>query len=98
AGDIFALRPGLSADVEVIMQRLSDVLLLPRDAVHRKEGKWGVSVVQGDQVSFHEVKTGFSDGERIEIKSDLPVGTEVVLNWAASAGASSQNRGRPGRP
>lgn len=97
-GDVPALRPGLSADVEVITQRLNGVLLLSRDAVHRKEGKWGVSVVHGDQVSFHEVKIGLSDGERIEIKSDLPVGAEVVLNWAASTGASSQKRGRPGRP
>ncbi len=97
-GDAPKLRPGLSADVEVITQRLNDVMLLSRDAVHKEDGKWGISVVQGEQVSFQEVTTGISDGEQIEIKSDLPEGTEVVLNWAATAGASSEKSGRPGRP
>jgi len=92
------LRPGLSADVEVITQRLNGILLLSRDALHRKEGKWGISVVQGKGLSFHEITTGLSDGERIEIKSDLPVGTEVALNQAASTNTSSQSRGRPGKP
>lgn len=97
AGDPPTLRPGLSADVEVITQSLTGVLLLPREAVHRKEGKWGVSVVQEDQVSFHEITIGLTDGERMEIKTDLIVGTEIILNRTMFADTSSQNRRRPGR-
>lgn len=87
------LRPGLSADVEVITQRLSGIHLLAREALHQQEGKWGVSVLAGEAVSFHEVVTGASDGERIEIKTDLPVGTQVVMGGRETSKGPS--RGRP---
>ena len=84
------LRPGLSADVEVITQRLSGIHLLAREALHQQEGKWGVSVLAGEAVSFHEVVTGASDGERIEIKTDLPVGTQVVMGGRDASKAPSR--------
>ncbi|MFQ5779552.1 MAG: efflux RND transporter periplasmic adaptor subunit [Nitrospiria bacterium] len=89
------LRPGLSADVEVITRRLSGVFLLPREGIHREEGQWGVSVVQGKEVSFHPVKIGPTDGERVEIETDLPEGTEVAIQ--GGSGGDRASRGRPGR-
>ena len=97
SGELMTLRPGLSADVEIITHRHTDIPLLAREVVYKKEGKWGVSLVQGETVSFHEVTIGVSDGDQIEIKSDLPMGTKIAMRQERSAGSAS--RGRPrGRP
>lgn len=98
ADDPSPLRPGLSADVEIVTQQLEGVPLLSREAVHRKGGRWGVSVLRDKAVFFHEVGIGESDGERIEIKTDLPIGTEVALNDIVPGGSSPENSGRLGRP
>jgi HlyD family secretion protein len=74
-----SLRPGLSANIEILINRLSDVLLLPREGVHQEGGKWGISVIQGEKVSFHEVTVGATDGVKMEIVTDLPEGTRVAL-------------------
>lgn len=90
-----SLRPGLSADVEIVTKHLSSIYLLDREAVHQQEGKWGISVLDGESLTFHEVKIGATDGERLEVQTDLPVGTQVVLNANAEASTEQSVGGRP---
>lgn len=92
------LRPGLSANLEIIARRLSGVLLLSQEAVHQEGGRWGVSVVQRETVSFHEVGIGASDGERMEILTDLPEGTRVVLGGEPMASPPMKEKPRRERP
>ena len=73
------LRPGLTTNAEIVTQQRSGVLLLPREAVRREGKKWGVSLLQGERVSFQEVKVGATDGEKIEILTDLPEGSKIAL-------------------
>jgi len=73
------IRPGLTVNAEIVTQRRSEVLLLPREGVRKEGEQWMVSVLEGETVSSIEIEVGATDGERIEILTDLPEGTKVVM-------------------
>ncbi len=82
-----ALRPGMTANIEIICERAEDVLWVPNDAIFEKEdekGKKFVSVVTGEakgekETEDREVTTGLSNDARTEIASGLEEGEEVEL-------------------
>ncbi len=82
-----ALRPGMTANVEIICTCAEDVLWVPNDAIFEKEDEEGrkfVSVVIGEgnreqETEDREVTTGLSNESRTEICSGLEEGEEVQL-------------------
>ncbi|NKE73539.1 hypothetical protein [Candidatus Manganitrophus noduliformans] len=60
-------RPGLTTNAEIITQRRSDILLLPQEGVRKEGERWGLSIRQGETVSFREVAVGATDGKMVEI-------------------------------
>lgn len=82
-----ALRPGMTANVEIICQRAEDVLWVPNDAIFEKEdeeGKQFVSVVTGEEkkekkTEDREVTTGLSNDSRTEIASGVEEEEKVEL-------------------
>jgi len=82
-----ALRPGMTANIEIICQRAADVLWVPNDAIFEKEdekGKKFVSVVRGEgkgemETEDREVTTGLSNDSRTEIASGLEEGEKIEL-------------------
>jgi membrane fusion protein, macrolide-specific efflux system len=77
--DVF--RSGMSANIRIIVQEKSDVLLLPVGAVQRKNGK--SVVLQKNEVTasahcYRSVQTGLQDDRNIEIIDGL-TDTSVVL-------------------
>jgi HlyD family secretion protein len=72
------LRPGMSAQVDIIGQQLKNVLSIPRQAVFEKEGRPVVYVKEGDHLALHEVKVRYRTASRAVIEG-LTEGTEVAL-------------------
>ncbi|MFB3881680.1 MAG: efflux RND transporter periplasmic adaptor subunit [Armatimonadota bacterium] len=86
------LKPGMTANVEVICRTAKAVLWVPNDAVFEKEGRAGkkfVSVVTSEakgrrQTKDREVKTGLANEARTEIVSGLRKGEKVELDKAGA--------------
>lgn len=72
------LRPGMSAQVDIIGQQLKNVLYVPRQAVFEKEGRPVVYVKEGDRLALREVKVRYRTASRVVIEG-LNEGTEVAL-------------------
>ncbi|MFB0526678.1 MAG: efflux RND transporter periplasmic adaptor subunit [bacterium] len=83
------LKPGMFADVEIIHNEHSNVLVVPRIAVLEKEGKTILFTVEDGRARLKEVKTGISDEEKIEIVEGLTEGENVVIegNYGLTDGA-----------
>lgn len=73
------LKPGMFADVEIIYNEHSNVLVVPRISVLEKEGRTILFTVEDDRAKLREVKTGISDEEKIEIVEGLTEGESVVI-------------------
>jgi len=70
------LRPGTSADVEVVLERREKVLRIPSQAL--LQGR-RVLVVDGERLVDRPVQTGIRNWQFTEITSGLKEGEEVVL-------------------
>jgi RND family efflux transporter MFP subunit len=102
----FRLKPGMYARVRLTVDRRPDALTVPRNAVVDVEGQRGVFLIQDQVAKFHEVQTGLSDGERIEVVAGLNEGQQVITTGAlalrngdrvALPGAGQGRGGRGGR-
>lgn len=84
-----ALRPGLSAHVEIEIASRTDCLCVPLQAVverlsdvlaaGKKGSKSVVFVVEDDRAVMKAVKTGLSDDTHVEILSGLKKGDSVII-------------------
>lgn len=74
------LRAGMSADVDIVMQEKSNVLIVPNRAITRDSGDNAVvKVMVGKDIEERTVITGISDGFDTEIISGLNAGDTVVM-------------------
>lgn len=73
------LRPGMSAEVEILVDRLEDVIYVPLQAVSYLNDQRVVYVSSGGRVQIREVETGTFSESFIEIRSGLREGDEVLL-------------------
>jgi len=73
------LKPGMFADVEIIYNEHSNVLVVPRISVLQREGEEILFTVDDNRAKLRVVKTGISDEERIEIVEGLTEGESVVV-------------------
>lgn len=73
------LKPGMFADVEIIYNEHSNVLVVPRIAVLEREGRKILFTVEDERAKLIEVRTGVSDEEKIEIVEGLTEGESVII-------------------
>ena len=73
------LRPGMSAEVEILVDRLEDVVYVPLQAVTYQDGKRVVYVRGVGGAQPREVEVGTFSESFIEIRSGLSAGEEVLL-------------------
>ncbi len=78
-GEYEWLRPGMSAEVEILVDRLQDVIYVPLQAVSYFDDKRVVYVNRGGQPQMREVEIGTFSDSFIEIRSGLQDGEEVLL-------------------
>lgn len=76
--DDAVLRAGYSANVDIIIDRRDDVLVIPERLIRFEEdGAW-VTVLVGELTEERQIETGLSDALNIEVVSGLAEGDLVV--------------------
>jgi hypothetical protein len=91
------LKPGMSAKVEIMVNRLSDVIYVPVQAVSPFEKKQVCYVANGGKPERRVVEVGEFNDEFIEIKSGLKEGERVLLR-AAETQAPQPTEEKPEQP
>jgi len=75
-----SVRPGMSAKVEILVDQLDDILIVPVQTVAIREGKKLCYVMASDTPQPRVVSTGAFDDTFVEIISGLEEGEQVLLN------------------
>ncbi|MGM0446250.1 MAG: efflux RND transporter periplasmic adaptor subunit [Bacillota bacterium] len=91
-----SFKPGLSADMDIIVDEIKDEIIIPVTAVIDREGKKYVQKVEGESTNLVEIKTGLTDGIRVVILSGLNQGDKIISNTAALTNNLPQGFGGPG--
>lgn len=75
------LRPGMTAQVEILVTRLDNVLSVPVTAVLQYKNENHVAVKKGeDGFEWRDVKLGISNDKLVEVKEGIKGGDLVALN------------------
>jgi len=73
-------RPGLTAELEIIIDEKTDILTVPISAIYTEDGQDHVlKVVDGEPVPTG-VETGIDDGIKTEITGGLQEGERILIN------------------
>jgi len=88
-GDPKDLRPGMTAEVEILVAHLKDVILLPIAAVAEKGGQVFCCVKKGAAMERRNIVLGQGNDKFVEVKQGVDVGEVVVLNPRAALGETS---------
>ena len=78
------LKTGTTAEVEIKIDELVDVLFVPVQAVHTKEGKFFCYVRDGSQDKRVDVKLGKANDSFVVVTEGLDEGDRVLLHSPAS--------------
>ena len=73
------LRPGMTAQISIIVDRIVDVLIIPVHATFQKEGETFAYVWDGSKFSRHVVEVSKRSGDRVVIGKGLQTGDRVAL-------------------
>ncbi len=74
------LRPGMTAQVEILVTELENVLSVPVQAVLQFKGKDHVAVKKENGFEWREVALGLANDKLIELKKGITPGMVVALN------------------
>lgn len=74
-----ALRPGMYATVRVGVEKHTDVMLVPSEALVMEKANAFVFVADGGKAKKTSVKIGFNDGAKVEVISGLAATAKVIL-------------------
>ena len=75
-----SLRPGMSAKVEVLVEQLDDVLMVPVQVVANRGGRKVCYIATDRGPEERQVQTGAFNNNFVEIVSGLQVGESVLLS------------------
>ncbi len=81
------LKPGMTADVKILVNTLPNVLTVPVSAITDYEGKRVVYVVKGDTITRVEVEAGEASEQFVHVRSGLEEGAQVALDARSRAAA-----------
>ena len=95
-GGIELLLPKMTADVSILANRKSGVLLAPNAAVLYDLDQPYVRVRQGEQFIRRDVKLGLNDGRQAEVLAGLAEGDELAL--ITELRTKWSNEGKPVEP
>lgn len=75
------LRPGMTANMTLVVDERKDVLTIPGRAVIGEDGSTTVLVQDGKEVTERNIEIGFEgDGTVVEVLSGLSEGEQIVVN------------------
>jgi len=73
------LKPGMSAQVEIIVDKKENVIAIPVVSVFFKDGKSYCYVLKGNRIIQREIKIGESNDRMVEVKKGLKEGEIIVM-------------------
>lgn len=73
------LRPGMSANARIIIERVPDAILIPSEAVFERNGKTIVYVVHGNKAEERVITIGRRGSGQVIVKSGVTPGERVAL-------------------
>jgi multidrug efflux pump subunit AcrA (membrane-fusion protein) len=73
------LKPGMFANVEVVLLEKSQALVIPREAVLEAGNEMSVFVVEGKQAARKPITLGYEQDRMVEVLKGLNVGDPVVI-------------------
>ncbi|HEX4129683.1 MAG TPA: efflux RND transporter periplasmic adaptor subunit [Pirellulales bacterium] len=79
-GEPAGLKPGMTAEVEILVADLKNVLSVPVQAVVEQHGKFYVWAKKGEQIERRPVVIGVTNNTNIEVKDGVAEGEDIVLN------------------
>jgi HlyD family secretion protein len=82
------VRAGANATVQIVTNRLTNVLTVPSRAVQTVNGQQAVTVLFNNSTFLVPVRAGLTDGRNTEIVSGLNEGDTVVLPTTGGTGAT----------
>lgn len=74
------IRPGMTADVNIIVAQKENVLRIPLEAVIEKRGEHFVYVLKNERASLTKISQGFNSMEFVEINSGINEGEKVMIS------------------
>ncbi len=74
-----ALRPGMTAQAEIITERSATGLLVPTQALMRKGNQNFVQIISNGKAQERKVEIGSSDARMTLVRSGLTAGEQVIL-------------------
>ena len=74
------LRPGMTAQVEILVTQLNDVLTVPIQSILEFKGKDHVYVITPEGPKRREIKVGISNEKFVEVKDGIKEGEFVAMN------------------
>ncbi|KXS43259.1 MAG: RND family efflux transporter, MFP subunit [Candidatus Frackibacter sp. T328-2] len=91
------IKPGFSAEVEIIVEQIKEQLILPITAVYNEKGETkAVKIVKGKPTPVN-VKIGVSSGRNVVIKEGLQAGDKILINtYMFANGAQNLQQGDGG--
>jgi len=72
------LKSGMTADINIVANNKSGVIIIPERAVIKEGGKKKVRLLVNEELNIVEVETGLKGEELVEIISGVTVGDKVV--------------------
>ena len=91
-----AIRPGMTAKVEILIKDLDDVITVPLKAVRRFGGKYHVAVKAPEGgFAWREVTMGAQDDKVVQVKQGLKDGEQVAEDATTLAAPPDGASGRP---
>jgi len=73
------IKPGMTADLDIIIGRAEDVLCVPKEAITERGGRTIVMLIKDGKSVPQPVITGLEDDVKVEIKEGLKEGDEVLI-------------------
>ncbi|MEA4900636.1 efflux RND transporter periplasmic adaptor subunit [Desulfitobacterium sp.] len=98
------LKAGMSANVNIVLEEVTNVLTIPSEALKNEKGQNFVLIPDPSKneaggtgnTSLVPVEIGLDDGSNVEIKSGLNEGQEIVVSVVSAAPNSNSTSKKPG--
>lgn len=96
ASSMKKLKTGMTADVDIITDKKTNVLYVPLEALLEHKGAdKGILVLENSKFVPRKIKTGLQDETRVEIVEGLTEGEKVKLNGLTTKKKKTDSSNRP---
>ena len=77
----YRLKPGMFISANVVLAQLSEAVIVPEQALTKRDDKTGIFIVaeDGQSVAWREVEVGIRDGDRVQVTGAGLSGRVVTL-------------------